>query len=80
MLLPVGSGLDRPLARLPAAAPSCRNVGGDGRMSRVPWNFGGGPVSIGLRSRCDHFSRHKHTDSFGRDMWAAAVISDSGLD
>ena len=22
-----------------------------GRMSRVPWNFGGGPVSIRLRSR-----------------------------
>ncbi len=27
------------------------------RMSRVPWNFGGGPVSIRLRSRGDHCSR-----------------------
>jgi len=29
------------------------------RMSRVPWNFGGGPVSIRLRSRCDHCSRFR---------------------
>src|SRR6478609_4897463 len=27
------------------------------RMSRVPWNFGGGPVSIRLRSPAHHASR-----------------------
>ncbi len=34
-----------------------RDLNGDLRMSRVPWNFGGGPVSIRLRSRVDHGSR-----------------------
>ena len=35
------------------------------RMSRVPWNFGGGPVSIRLRSRRDCCSRVRQ---FRRDM------------
>ncbi len=31
------------------------------RMSRVPWNFGGGPVSIRLRSRRECCSRHRQS-------------------
>ena len=30
------------------------------RMSRVPWNFGGGPMIIRLRSRSHHDGRHRH--------------------
>ncbi len=29
-----------------------------GRMSRVPWNFGGGPMILRLRSRSHHDGRH----------------------
>jgi len=32
-----------------------------GRMSRVPWNFGGGPMIIRLRSRSHHDGRHRHS-------------------
>jgi hypothetical protein len=31
------------------------------RMSRVPWNFGGGPRIIRLRSRSHHDGRHRHS-------------------
>ena|SRR5680860_532232 len=33
----------------------------DGRMSRVPWNFGGGPMIIRLRSRSHHDGRHRQS-------------------
>src|SRR5450759_4463097 len=32
-----------------------------GRMSRVPWNFGGGPMIIRLRSRFHHDGRHRQS-------------------
>ena len=38
-------------------APSMADSGAELRMSRVPWNFGGGPVSIRLRSSGDHRTR-----------------------
>jgi len=31
------------------------------RMSRVPWNFGGGPMIIRLRSRFHHDVRHRQS-------------------
>jgi len=31
------------------------------RMSRVPWNFGGGPIIIRLHSRSHHDVRHRHS-------------------
>ena len=31
------------------------------RMSRVPWNFGGGPMIIRLRSRFHHDGRHRQS-------------------
>ena len=31
------------------------------RMSRVPWNFGGGPMIIRLRSQSHHDGRHRHS-------------------
>ncbi len=39
----------------------------NGRMSRVPWNFGGGPVSIRLRSP-DHCARRV------RHVWRAVGV------
>jgi hypothetical protein len=33
----------------------------DERMSRVPWNFGGGPMIIRLRSRFHHDGRHRQS-------------------
>ncbi len=38
-----------------------RSPGWIERMSRVPWNFGGGPMIIRLRSRCHHDGRHRHS-------------------
>ncbi|MHB8300496.1 MAG: ATP-binding cassette domain-containing protein, partial [Dermatophilaceae bacterium] len=32
-----------------------------GRMSRVPWNFGSGPMIIRLRSRSHHDGRHRQS-------------------
>src|SRR5665647_1175632 len=31
------------------------------RMSRVPWNFGGGPMIIRLHSRFHHDGRHRQS-------------------
>jgi len=36
-------------------------VAADPRMSRVPWNFGGGPMIIRLRSRSHHDSWHRQS-------------------
>ena len=44
-------------AALKAGAAHVTGVEARPRMSRVPWNFGGGPVSIRLRSRLECCSR-----------------------
>ncbi len=60
---PPGDPIDTRVVEGPALGPvfgdhSCAGFGG-GRMSRVPWNFGGGPVSIRLRSRLECCSRFR---------------------
>jgi hypothetical protein len=47
----------RPRRSLQAHRQSC----GYQRMSRVPWNFGGGPIIIRLRSRFHHDGRHRQS-------------------
>jgi len=47
------------LATTPKADGSLPAATSIRRMSRVPWNFGGGPVSIRLRSRLECCSRRR---------------------
>ncbi len=52
--------VEKKIKALTAELKQMVKVSGSGlmRMSRVPWNFGGGPMILRLRSRSHHDGRH----------------------
>jgi hypothetical protein len=52
---------DSPPEQLARAAGLVRDGVHQARMSRVPWNFGSGPMIIRLRSRSHHDGRHRQS-------------------
>ncbi len=52
--------VEKKIKALTAELKQMVKVSGSGlmRMSRVPWNFGGGPMILRLRSRSPHDGRH----------------------